>query len=204
MTPDPKSAPPVVDERDLALGRVYATSMLELAEAEGQSDELLEELGELAAYLDHNPDFAAFLANPVIDERVRREVLEKLFRGQASDLLVDALQVINHKGRLGKLRAIAAAFRAELRARRGLVDARVTVAVPLTAEQRASLNAAVARFTGKQPELFERVDPSILGGCVVEVEGRKIDSSVAARLRAVAAALTGRAEREIAGGVSAE
>jgi F-type H+-transporting ATPase subunit delta len=194
---------PPIDERDLALGKVYAASIFELAEEQGRSDELLGELLDLVAYLDRNPEFDGFLASPLVEEPARAAVVEKLFRGRASDLLVDALQVINQKGRLGKLRAIAAAFRGELRRRRGLVDARVTVAVPLAPEQRESLSRVIARFTGKQPELVERVEPSILGGFIVEVEGQKLDTSVAARLRGVAAALTRRAEREIPGGVAA-
>src|SRR5262249_18710496 len=116
-----------------------------------------------------------------------------VFRRRASDLLVDSLEVINRKGRLGLLPAIVAAYRGEYRELRGLVDARVTTAVPLTEEQRTELAAALGKLTGKRPELIERVDPAILGGLVVEVAGEKIDSSLATRLRDVAEALAQRA-----------
>jgi F-type H+-transporting ATPase subunit delta len=183
--------------RDPGVAKVYAKAMLSLAEAEGQAEELLEELAELGRALDADPELAAFLASPLVGEQARAEVLETIFRGRASDLLVDALEVINHKGRLWLLRAIVDAFRGEYRELRGVVDARVTTAVPLDAAQRSDLLAALARFTGKRPELLERVDPAILGGLVVEVAGEKIDSSLAARLHDVGVALAGRAALEL-------
>jgi len=127
-------------------------------------------------------------------------VIEEVFRGTASDLLVDSLQVINRKGRLGQLRAIAEAYRLAHHALRGWVDAHVRTAVPLDDALRARLREAIAASTGKQPTLIERVDPSLIGGMVVEVAGKKIDASVASRLRDLSAALLSRASREIYSG----
>jgi F-type H+-transporting ATPase subunit delta len=186
-----------VDGRDPGIARVYARAMLDLAAAQGQADDLLAELAELGRAIAGDPDLAAFLASPLVGEQARAEVLEKTFRGRASDLLVDALGVINRKGRLGLLPAIVEAYRGEYRELRGLVDARVTTAVPLAPGQRASLDEAIARFTGKRPELIERVDPAILGGLVVEVAGEKIDTSLATRLQDVGVALAQRAALEL-------
>jgi F-type H+-transporting ATPase subunit delta len=186
-----------VDERSLALGRVYASAILALAEPRGEGAAVLDELGGIAQLLADDPDLELFFASPLIEEGPREQVIERTFRGRASDLLVDALQVINRKGRLGSLRAIAEAYRREYRDLHGLVDARVRTAVPLSPELREQLRAAVAHFTGRQPDLLEKVDPSLLGGMVVEVAGKKIDSSVSTRLRQLGAALDRRASQEI-------
>jgi F-type H+-transporting ATPase subunit delta len=192
-----------VDERSLALGRVYALAILALAEPQGQSAEVLEELAGLAQLLAGDADLELFFASPLIEEEAREEVIEKTFRGRASDLLVDALQVINRKGRLGQLRAIAEAYRLEYRGLHGMVDARVRTAVPLSPELRDRLRAAVARFTGKQPDLTEKVEPSLLGGMIVEVAGKKIDTSVSSRLSQLGAAFDRRASQEIQSGSGA-
>jgi len=189
-----------VDSREAGVAAVYARAMLELAAAQGQEDELLAELHDLSRTVEDDAELATFLASPLVSGEARAEVLEKVFRRRASDLLVDSLEVINRKGRLGLLPAIAAAYRGEYRELRGLVDVRVTTAVPLNEAQRASLSRAVAGFTGKQPELIERVDPSILGGLVVEVAGEKVDSSLATQLRDVGTALAQRAAQELHGG----
>lgn len=186
-----------VNERALTLGRVYAKAILDLAEARGESAPLLDELADLARLLEGSPELELFFGSPLIEEEARQEVIEKTFRGRASDLLVDALQIVNRKGRLGYLRAIAEGYRLEYRELHGLVDARVRTAVPLSEELRTKLREVVARFTGLQPTLIEKVDPALLGGMIVEVAGKKIDSSIATRLRQMGAALDRRASQEI-------
>ena len=189
-----------VDSREAGVAGVYARAMLDLAAAQGQEDELLAEMHDLARTVEDDAELATFLASPLVSSEARAEVLEKVFRRRASDLLVDSLEVINRKGRLGLLPAIAAAYRDEYRELRGLVDVRVTTAVALNEAQRTSLSGAIAGFTGKQPQLIERVDPSILGGLVVEVAGEKVDSSLATRLHDVGTALAQRAAQEMHGG----
>ena len=189
-----------VDSRETEVARVYARAMLDLSAAQGREDDLLAELQDLGRAVENDAELATFLASPLVSSEARAEVLEKVFRRRASDLLVDALEVINQHGRLGLVPAIAAAYRDEFRELRGLVDVRVTTAVPLGEAQRAGLSRAIAKFTGKQPELIERVDPSILGGLVVEVAGQKIDTSLASRLHDVGTDLAQRAAQELHGG----
>ena len=193
---------PAVDVRDLPVGHLYAAALLDLAEERQQGDATYEELQELVRAIDASPDFAHFLASPLVDAKLRAALLEKHLRGRASDLLVDALQVINRKGRLGLLPEIAEAYRRELRRRRGLVDAHVTSAVPLSPALRARLTESLRRFSGREPFLIEKVDPHLLGGTVVEIGGQKIDTSVATRLREMGGAMRERASREIQSGKS--
>jgi F-type H+-transporting ATPase subunit delta len=197
-----ESQTPKVDDRDLAVGRLYAEAILALAEERGQSDALLDELKELVEFLDRNPKVEHFLASQMVDEEGRARVLDELLKGQASDLLLDALQVINRKGRLGQLRAIVESYRKALHELRGWVDVHVRSAVPLDDGQRTRLQDVIAASTGRKPTLIERVDPSLIGGLVVEVEGKKYDASVASRLQDLSAALLARASREIVRGAA--
>lgn len=189
-----------VDEREREVGRLYAEAILHVAEEKGQAEELLEELNGLVEYLDKNPELEQFFASPLIEEEPHAQAIEKAFRGRASDLLVDSLLVVNRKGRLSAVRAIAVAYRAALRELRGWMDVHVRTAVPLPAALREQLVQALAASTSRKPALIEHVDPSVLGGLVVEVEGRKIDASVASRLHHLSAALLARAAREIHSG----
>jgi F-type H+-transporting ATPase subunit delta len=189
-----------VDENNREVGRLYAEAILHVAEERGQSEDLLEELNGLVEYLDGNPDLDRFLASPMIEAEPREQVIEQAFRGKASDLLLDSLLVVNRKGRLSALRAIAAAYQAALRNLRGWVDVHVRTAVPLTPALRERLEQTLAASTGRKPTLIEKVDPSVIGGLVVEVEGRKIDASVASRLHDLSEALLARASREIHSG----
>lgn len=186
-----------VNDRELAIGRIYSKAMLDLAEERGEADGLLGELQDLVAYLDRNPEFEQFLGSPLVDDEDRARTLDRAFRGRASDLLLDSLQVVNRKGRLGLLRAIAEGYRIEHGLLRGIAEAHVRTAVPLSEGLRARVRESVARFTGKQPRLIEKVDPALIAGIVIEVEGQKIDGSVASRLRELGQALERRASEEI-------
>ena len=189
-----------IDARDLGLGRLYATALLDLAEQKGAAEALAAEMSGVAELLAERPELAEFLGSPLVDGEARAQVIEKVFRGRASELLTDGLQVINRRGRLGSLPVIAEAYRREYRERRGLVEATVRTAVPLPPELRERLVAEVSRLAGKTAELVERVDPGILGGLVVEFAGEKLDASIASRLSGLGQALFARASEEIHSG----
>ena len=186
-----------VSVQEQSIARVYSRSMLQLAEERGEGDSLLEELKGLVESLDRNPELALFFESPLVDEKDRSAFLERVFRGRASDLLVDSLQVVNRKGRLGLVRAIAEVYRMEHRDLRGMVDTYVRTVVPLTPALRERVRAAIARHTGKTPVLIEKIDPSLIAGIVVQVGDEKIDESLSRRLRELSAILDNRATQEI-------
>lgn len=192
------------DDKTLAVAKVYAAAMLDLAAKRGEADELGDELHQMVRLAERDPRFARFLADPLADAGERRESIEKMFRGQASDLLVDSLQVLNRKGRFGILPAITQVYHQELDRLRKRVEVQVTSAVPLTDELRHRLAAAVEGQTGRKARLDERVDESLLGGMVVQIGDRKIDASVTTRLEGLAAAMLDRASREIHRGAHVE
>ncbi len=188
------------NDQDMPVARVYSAAMLQLAERQGEVDALLDELQDIAAQVDKDEAFCRFLSSPTVDAAVRKETLEKLFRGRYSDLLVNSLQILNGKGRLGLLGAVAEAYRLAYDERGSRVEVRVVTATPLTDALRERLGAALHRRTGKTATLVETVDASMLGGLVVTIGDTKFDASVATKVRHLAGALQERASREIQGG----
>ena len=188
------------DDTVIAIADSYAQALLELSEERGNSDEVLAELGELAAYLEKDAALADFLASPAVDEEARQAAMEKMFRNRMNDLLLDTLQVLNAKGRSSIVPALHERYRLALERARGAVDVQVTTAVPLTNELRDRLGQTVARRTGLRPLLTEEVDSSLLGGLVVQIGDEKLDGSVSNRLRQLREALRDRASREIHAG----
>lgn len=184
-----------LDVRALAVGRVYARALFSLSEEMESSEEALGELDGIVEGLRAEPAFAEFFASPLVDSEARREVLEKALRGRASDLVADGLQVMNRKGRLSLLPAVAEAFRHELERARGQIEVQVTTAVELSAALRERLIEAVGKVTGKEPQLAARVDPELLGGMVLTVGDRKVDASVAGEIQRLSERLQGLASR---------
>ena len=188
------------DDRQTAVARVYADALLGLAERRGEADDLRDELAAVAAEVERDDALRAFLVTPLVDAEARAASLERIFRGRVSDLLVDGLQVLNRKGRLGLVPAIAAVYARAHNRLRGRIEVAVTSAVPLDDGQRAAVAAAVARRSGRTALLGETVDPALVGGMVIQIGDQKADASVASRLHALSDALLDRASREIQAG----
>jgi len=191
---------PKISDKELAVARVYSSAMLGLAQASGQADALLDELGELVALLEKNPELDGFLSSPMIDPEARKRSIEKLFRGKVSDLMVDSLQILNRKGRLDLIRAVAQTYRLNHAETHGLIDAHVRTAVPLTDDLRGRIKEVVRGRTGKTGRLIEEIDDSLLGGLVVQVGDEKLDASLATRLGMLRRSLSARGSREVHGG----
>ena len=185
------------DDKEMAVAQVYSRAMHELAKSRGEADALAEELDELAALVEANEEFANLFRSPLIDAGVRAGTIERLFRGKASDLLVDSLQVINRKERLGLIGAIAEAYHLRHEEHLGQVDVYVTTAVPLAGALRQRLVAVLEKHTGRQPQLIEAADESLIGGIVLKIGDEKIDASVIHEIGRLRRALRERSEQEI-------
>ncbi len=188
------------NDKEVSLARIYSGAMLELAQRIGEAETLLRELGELCTYLDENPDLERFFSSPTVESTSRGEAIERWFRGRTSDLLVDSLQILNRKERLGLLRTIAEAYRLDHEELCGQIDVHVRSAVPLPDAMRDRLTQVTTALAGKEARLVEQVDDSVIGGLVVLIGDRKLDTSVAARLKKLGVAFSDRASREIHGG----
>ena len=182
-------------DKVIALARIYAEALL--AAAPGREAELVEELSGVVALLDRDPGVEAVLVNPLVDAAGKRELIERALRGRASDVLVDALQVMGRKRRLDLIRAVATEAYELWLEHEGRIEVQVASAVPLTTEQRGALEQAAAARTGKRPILAESVVPELLGGLVVQIGDEKVDSSLTAELGRLRADLLDRASREL-------
>lgn len=187
-------------DREAGIARIYATAMLNLSKASGQPDVLRQELAKVAELLDGQPEFEAFLSNPTVGAEARQRMIEKVFRGRFSDVLVDSLQVLNRKDRLSLIRSIADAYRFQQDELMKRIEVHVRTAVPISEALRIKLRAKVSAKTGKQAELLETVDETLIGGLIVQIHDEKYDNSLLRKLLVVGRNLLDRASREIYSG----
>lgn len=187
---------PAINEQEIALAKVYSKAMLGLALKDGSGESLGEELNDLADYIDRDSGFEHFLSSPTIDPSKRDRLIEKLFRGKYSDLCVDSLQVLNRKERLGLIRAVAHTFHLLHEEQQGRIEVYIITATALTDELRSKLVGVLNKHTGKETDLIESVDESLIGGMVVRIGDEKFDMSVATKLNTMHESLLDRASRE--------
>jgi len=186
-----------VDNKQIAIAKVYSQAIYDLASSRGEVEQVLGELREIADLIEQDQGFATFVASPMVDAEERAQALERLFRGRASDLLVDSLQVINRKDRLALLPTIAEVCRLENQARSGRVDVRIKTAVALSEKLRDNLKRAINERYGKEPDLEEEIDAALIGGMVLHVDDEKVDTSVVRQIEKLRNTLHDRAAKEI-------
>lgn len=187
---------PKLDDKHIAVARVYNRAVLDLAK--DQSGDVIDELLEIAGLMERDESFTRFLSSPLVDTEERAKSLETLFRGKASDLVVDTLQILNLKGRLEILPTMTELCRREHLDASGHLEVEVTSAVALDEATRDKLRKTLLASTGKkQADLIEAVDPDLLGGLVVRVGDHKYDGSVRREIEKLKARIHERALHDI-------
>lgn len=175
--------------RDETLAHVYADAFLDLTWAKGVHAEVLAELREVARVIEQEEGFQAFLATPKIRQRVKKEVVERVFGGVVSDYTLNFLRIVIDKRRQLFLREIIAAFEVGYHERAGELVVKVDTAVPLERTQASRLEAVLKQKFRKEIVLRQSVDARLLGGLVLRVGDSRIDGSLRTRLETVGARL---------------
>ena len=192
---------PIADVSAQRVARVYAEALLNAADKQGQSDQVLESLESLTRDLfPAEPQFEAFLSSSAVGRERKAHVIDKVFEGKSSQVFVDFLKVLNQHERLELLRPILAAAK-ELRDERAKrVRVQVRSAVPLADAETNRLVEQLRAALKLEPVLQTEVDENLLGGVVVKVGDWLYDASVRARLDSIRNQLIERSSHEIQSG----
>jgi F-type H+-transporting ATPase subunit delta len=182
----------VTAEKETGLAGRYANAVFELAQEEKAVYALAGDFADLRRLVGESPDLARLIKAPIYSRMQQRmamkAVLEKMGAGALATRFVLTLAA---KRRLFALPDIIAAYERLVARRRGEVQAEVTSAHALSDVQTAELKSALKAKLGREPRLHTRVDASLLGGLIVKVGSRMIDSSLRTKLNGIRAAMRG-------------
>jgi F-type H+-transporting ATPase subunit delta len=167
--------------RPTTAARRYAEAAFQLAQRDDDLDAWLEGL-QLAAALVSDERVAAAVDNPARPYSARLGTLEKLLKGRVPEGVLRLAALLAERARIEQLPGVATEYRRLLDAERGIVEARVTSAAPLTPDETEAVTAWVAKTTGKKVDLSASVDESLIGGLTVRVGDTLMDASVRGRL----------------------
>ncbi len=160
----------------------YATALFEVAKAEGQLDEVEDELFRFARSLEASESLRSALTDELVPAERRQAIVEDLLGGKASPTTAQLVSFVVGSGRGRDLPAIVARLVERAAVEKDRAVAEVRSAVALTDDQKERLAAALNNATGKQVEMKVIVDPSVLGGIVATVGDTVIDGSVRTKL----------------------
>ena len=170
----------------------YATALFDLAREGKAIDKVSASLAKLKTALAESDDFKALTESPLIG----RDAATAAALAAADAMKLDGttrnfIGVLAGNRRLGALGPIIRAFDALAARHRGEITAEVVSAHPLTDDQTSALKAKLKAGLGRDVAIDLQVDPAILGGLVVKVGSRQIDSSIRTKLNSLAYAMKG-------------
>lgn len=168
----------------------YARSLFDLASGSGAVAETERDLDRLKSLLDGSEDLRRLIASPVFSADDQLRAMEAVLdKARIGGLTGNFVRVVARNRRLFALPGMIAAFARVAADARGEVTASVVTAHALDAAQERELKAALKEVAGKNVTLDVRVDPSILGGLVVRIGSRQIDTSLKTKLNSLKLAL---------------
>ncbi len=183
------AASPSVSE---GLAQRYAKALFELADEARSLDAVAGDLKTIRALLADSADLVRLVRSPLIGRDAQARALDAvLAKAGISDLVRRFVGVVARNRRLFALDGMAESFLAELARRRGEMTAEVVSAHPLSEAQTVKLSDELKRALGARVDVALSVDPSLLGGLIVRVGSRMIDSSLKTKLDRLQLAMKG-------------
>jgi F-type H+-transporting ATPase subunit delta len=170
----------------------YAAALFELAKEQGQLAQVEADLKSFQAMLDESEDLRRLVRSPVISADEQARALGAILgKAGVSALSVNFFRLIARNRRLFAVADMLKDFRSLLATERGEVTADVASAHPLTSDQMTALKDALRAQIGKDVQVNTRVDPNLLGGLIVKLGSRMIDSSLRTKLDNLKVAMKG-------------
>ena len=162
----------------------YATALYELAEEAGRTDAVADDLKKIQTMVAESADLERLISSPAISRDDQNKAITAILEKAGADELVAKFTgVVASNGRLFALPQIIDRFLSDLAARRGEVSAEVVSAVKLDSKMQAEVEKAVSSVAGSDKiSLSMRVDESLIGGLVVRIGSRMIDTSIKTKL----------------------
>lgn len=164
----------------------YATALFELAREAKTVDTVKADLDRFDAMVAESPDLARLVRSPVFTADVQGKALDAvLSKAGISGIAANLLRLLVANRRLFAVRDVIKAFRTLVARFRGEATAEVTVAEKLSDKNLDALKTALKTVTGKDVDLNVKVDPSIIGGLVVKLGSRMVDTSLRTKLNSI-------------------
>jgi F-type H+-transporting ATPase subunit delta len=170
----------------------YANAVFELARDQKAVDAVSSDLAGLRRAVEISPDLARLVRSPVFSAEDHAKALKAILEKMgAHPLTVKFVLLLAQKRRLFVLNQIITAYESLVAKSRGETEAEVTSARHLQDNEIAELKSVLKSKLGKEPRLHSRIDPTLLGGLIIKVGSRMIDSSLRTKLEGLAAVMKG-------------
>lgn len=163
--------------------QTYGEALFQTAMEENRLDAFLEEIEVIQEVLKENPEWDRLMKHPKISKQEKVEIMKEAFAGKISREMTGFLELILTKERYGQLQAVFHYFTEKVKEEKKIGTAYVTTPMELSEARRADIQARLLQTTPYLTmEMHYAVDPSLIGGMVIRIKDRVVDSSIRTKL----------------------
>jgi ATP synthase F1 delta subunit len=160
---------------------MYARSLFQAAREQGKLDVVHQEVGDFAAAIGSVPELRSVLANPELDAAAKADVLGEIL-GDADELNRNFVLLVAEKGRAVELEEIYRELDRLVASEEKRLNVELTTAFELSDEEAKSILGKIEQASGRSVEATRKVDPSLIGGIVLQAGSLRVDASVRGRI----------------------
>uniref|UniRef100_A0A7C1F7K4 ATP synthase subunit delta n=1 Tax=Ammonifex degensii TaxID=42838 RepID=A0A7C1F7K4_9THEO len=165
-----------------AVAERYAGALFDIAQEKGLMDKIEQELREVLETLDASADFRRVFYHPQVPTSVKKEIVKEIFGARVEPYTLNFMNVLLDSRRELFFKDIVAEYTRLVNETRNVVEVKVTSAVEVPSASKDDLVEALAKVTGKEVRVDYQVKPEILGGLVIRIGNRVIDTSIVRQL----------------------
>ena len=163
------------------IARTYAKALFDAAKDQGRVEEVREELASFVAALHDVPELDALLRNPQLNPPAKAEALQAVL-ADADELVRNFLRLVTEKGRAPLIEEMAGEYEAIVAAEEQILNVELTTAYALSDEEAQRILEQIEEASGRKVEATRKVDPSLIGGFVLQAGSMRVDASLRGRL----------------------
>ncbi len=160
----------------------YGKALFEAAEDLKKTGDISVDARDLTQIIKDNPVFFDMLKSPAISNDEKKDVVDKVFKGKMDETLLNFIYVLIDKRRIGQLLSIARAYEKCVDEKKGITTGTLFSAVEVPEAKLKKFEKETGALLKKNVELKNEVDPSLIGGVKIYVDGKLIDASLRRRL----------------------
>jgi F-type H+-transporting ATPase subunit delta len=167
----------------------YADAIFSVAQSGNAIEQVDTDLASITELLKSNKELDLLWKHPVVDAEDKKQMVRQLFAGKVHPVTLNLLQLLFDKKRGVLIEQVQKAFHDRYNAMRRRATVKVTSAMPLEGGQADTLRAQLAQQLAKEVHMETAVDPSLIGGMILQIEDQVIDNSLRGRLEALSHSL---------------
>ena len=168
----------------------YGNALFELAIEEGKIDDWYVEVLELTSILKKNKDLIELLNHPQVDKLEKEKIIKNIFERKISNEILGLIVMIMDKGHISKIVGVFRYFIKLVKEHKNIGVAKVTSATVLTEAQKSKIeNRLIETTSYSRMEVTYKVDESLIGGLVIRIGDRVVDSSIKTKLETLSKTL---------------